>query len=162
MSRIIWQRLNTVMALAALVSSLVLFLNLLETADTAAGTARTAAKAAVVAKALTKRVQLQTFQNCVRGNILSALQNGRAVERPPGRTEEQRRERIVVASHLFPILDCKQSQLKGNVELSEPQKQIYIALVLRGRAPIVNMGKIVGSRTSVLQGVESLDQAGKP
>lgn len=99
--------------------------------------------------------QLEQLRNCVRANINSAIIK-LSVARP-GATPAERK----IAAKLYPILDCKQTQVtRTAVPLTGGQDEKYVALVAAGRAPVVNDGKVIGSRASVLEGIKSIEQAG--
>ncbi len=97
-----------------------------------------------------KAVQFVALENCIRNNINSGLVNV-SVE------NEQ------IAKNLYPIVNCKRFVLTGElVPLAEAEKKKYVALVSKGKAPIVKDGKVAGGRDYLLQGVNSVDDAGKP
>lgn len=96
--------------------------------------------------------QIFALRSCVRSNLMSAL-----VHQPGGPIPLKSSER------LFPILDCKQTIIQNRIIiLSDPEEKKYSSIVLRGRAPIVNNGKVIGSRTILLQGVQNFSDAGRP
>ena len=74
------------------------------------------------------------------------------------RTRAERRER------LYPIIHCRRSLETGRaVTLTAKAADDYIRLVALGRFPIVNAaGEVAGSRATLLEGVRSVEQAGKP
>ncbi len=108
-----------------------------------------------------QRTEFRALDACVRQNINSALVTLNS-QRPqanftPLRIANARRR----ARNLYPVLDCRRAILTGEtVQLAEAEKAKYVRHVDRGRAPVVRDGKVVGSRSSVLQGVKSVDDAG--
>lgn len=115
------------------------------------------------AKVAVQAAQLQALQSCVRNNVLSARVKTTARIPLTQATPKQNAARLKVAARLFPILDCKQSQVtRMSVLLSPRETARYIQVVDHARAPIVNRGRVVGSRPSVLQNVRSFEQAGRP
>lgn len=109
---------------------------------------------------LLKTVQFQALNTCVRSNINSAIINLSA--RSGHQTKAQQAVSLKIAEHLYPILDCKQTQQGvATVRLSPAETDKYIKVVAEGRAPIVNHGRVIGSRVSVLAGVTSVEGAGK-
>lgn len=98
------------------------------------------------------RVAFEALRNCIRANVNSAVIKASFTGKA-----------APVAQALYPIVDCKQGVLTGNApELSPAETRRYVALVVKGRAPIVNGGKVIGSRPRILDGLNAVDQAGKP
>ena len=96
------------------------------------------------------RVGLEALRNCIRSNYTSATFKRPGTNIP-----------IETQENLFPIIDCKASQLSGKlIVINKVETDKYTALVLKGRAPIINKGKVVGFRGSLLQGIESVEEAG--
>jgi hypothetical protein len=99
------------------------------------------------------RTAFEALRNCIRANVNAAVIKASF-------TTDQA---APVAKALYPIVDCKQAVLTGTtIELSPTETRKYVALVVKGRAPIINLGHVVGSRPSILAGLNSVDQAGKP
>jgi hypothetical protein len=112
-------------------------------------------------RATQERVEFENLRNCIRANVNAALvQLSVQAEDTDTPQESASNKRI---ARLYPILDCRQSQIQGrSMELSPIQTRTYIGLVTRGRAPIIRDGQVVGSRSSVLEGITSPDDVGKP
>lgn len=105
-----------------------------------------------------QEAQLEALRNCIRANINSAVVQITATGEQNSNPKFER-----IADKLFPVLDCKKTLLtKKSVMLAADEVERYVWVVKQGRFPIVLDGKIVGSRSSLLEGVESLDQAGQP
>ena len=95
-----------------------------------------------------RELEQSSLSNCIRTNINSARI---ALGPPPQRFPT-----------LFPIIDCRQSLLRGRaIILTDDERTKYISVVARSRAPIVKDGMVVGSRGSVLDQVQSLDTTSK-
>lgn len=100
-----------------------------------------------------ERISFEAIRGCIRQNLNSAIVVSSAPEN----------SRLELASTLYPIIDCKNAVVNGNyVELSNVESDKYVSLVLKGRAPIINNGKVVGSRARVLEGLEKVDKIGTP
>jgi hypothetical protein len=100
------------------------------------------------------RTSFETLRNCIRANVNSAvIKSSVAQHNGLG---------APIAKALYPIVDCKAGVLTGHVvELSPAETQKYVAIVVKGRAPIINKGKVIGSRPTILEGLNNVDQAGK-
>ena len=108
--------------------------------------------ASIAVAVYAERVGLETLRNCVRNNVNSA------VVRRPGSADPNAAFRN---PGLYPILDCKRSQLLGRpISLPGAQAKRYINIVANGQAPIVNNGRVIGARTAILAGIRSVNQAG--
>lgn len=101
---------------------------------------------------------LEQIRNCIGRNIQAAVVHERASHpvKPVVITP-------LIAARLYPIVDCKQSLLKRRtIAISAVEARRYTALVTSGRAPVILNGRVVGSRSSLLQGVRSIEDVGHP
>jgi len=105
-------------------------------------------------------IEFQAFSNCVRNNITSGVIAANS-------TLFEGRERVIaerIANNLYPVLDCKATAETGKtVRIAPAERDKYVAVIVEtGRAPIIADSKVVGSRKTVLEGIETLEQAGSP
>lgn len=140
------------------------------TADRAASTAkdqarvaRTLAKTVHQLTAVVQRSQLEYLRNCIRANVNAAVIHKRA-QHPIAGAPGVNIITVQIADALYPILDCKQSLLRGeSVQLNEEETVRYADIVAGGRAPIIANGHVLPqSRKTLLDGVRSVEQAGHP
>ena len=102
--------------------------------------------------------QFESFRNCIRNNINSSVVR---LPRPPDpdETDADRARRTsfqAIQENLYPVVDCAAQQKTGRtVELSPAETERYIKVVQTGRFPIVEGGKVTGSRSSLLEGVKA-------
>lgn len=100
-------------------------------------------------------------QNCIRHNTNSAVINMSAERPRRGRTPAEAKAGRAIARNLYPILDCRSSEIEGKpVPLAEAEVRKYVALVAKGRSPVVSQGKVVGSRAGLFQGIRSYRDIG--
>lgn len=108
--------------------------------------------------------QLEQLRNCIRANINAAVIHKRSEH--PIKSGQPGVNIITpeIADQLYPILDCKQSLLRGtSVQLNDAETVRYADIVAGGRAPIIANGHVLPqSRKTLLDGVRSVEQAGHP
>lgn len=103
-------------------------------------------------------VQLVVINSCIKNNINAAIVR---ISASLGTTPEEEAAFTKTAENLYPIVDCKQGLLTNkSAQLSKRETDKYVELVREGRAPIINKGKVIGSRPSVLEGVTSINEVG--
>ncbi len=99
----------------------------------------------------------QGIGNCTRSNINSAIITLSSQSGRPGAISPK------IAENLYPVLECRLTAKSGKgVALSDAEKMKFIKLVAQGRAPTVVQGKVVGSRDTVIPGIVSYPDVGKP
>ena len=113
-------------------------------------------------EASSEKARLAVLQNCIRSNINSAVIKGSATRPRPGQTAKEHRGALALAKNLYPIIDCKRTEEEERpVFLSDRETRRYVGLVYTGRAPIVKDSRVIGSRLTLLEGVESVEDVGE-
>jgi hypothetical protein len=92
--------------------------------------------------------QVDSLRSCIRSNIGAAQRLSFEPEANP---------------KLNPIIDCKVTIITGvTTAINKGEQAKYVAVVERGKFPIVADGVVVGERDSLLEGVNSIEEVGKP
>lgn len=95
--------------------------------------------------------QTAALGNCLRNNVNSAVVKGSFQLPEPEDTPDQTRAKSLIATNLYPILDCRASLAAGEaMQIESGEVPRYVAIVFMGRSPVVKDGKIIGSLPSVL------------
>lgn len=101
-------------------------------------------------------IQLETRRACIRNNINSAL----VALSSAGESNEKKREaREAIGRNLYPVIECEESQLtRHTVVLNEKETQKYIDIIAKGRAPLVEKGKVIGSAPTLWHKLDRIEQ----